>query len=192
MDGDTMKEKRDGRSNIFYILMLLFTVIIMTVGITVTYFVLVGKEEDDSTQVRTGTLYINYVDGKEIKAGNLFPVVEANLNTKENVYKKEFSVKSTGSLDQTMDIYMDIATNEFQDKHLMYALYDSSNNLITTCGIPKSGKVLVASNIFLKSKESKSYTALIWLKETNGNQNNEQDCSFTGEFDILAQQIKYE
>ena len=164
----------------------------MVVGITFTYFTLSGKEEDDATQIRTGTLSINYVDGKTINAYDLFPIEEPTLSDELYVYRKNFSITSDGTLDQTMNIYIDITKNEFVSDHLMYALYDSSGNKITTRGFPVEGRILIASDIFLKSGETKSYVVLIWLTETGENQNEEQNCHFTGQFDITAEQIKYE
>lgn len=180
------------RVNGYYLVILILALIIMTIGITFAYFTLAGKEEDDSTQIWTGTLSINYVDGKEIKAYDLFPIDEPKLGDTTYVYTKNFSVTSNGTLDQTIDLYIDITKNEFVSNHLRYSLYDANGNKITTGGLPSSGKILMTSNVFLKSGETKDYTVLLWLMETKENQNNEQDCSFSGEFDIFANQIKYE
>lgn len=180
------------RVNVYYLVILFLTLIIMAVGITFAYFTLAAKEEDDSTQIWTGTLSINYVDGKEIKAYDLFPIDEPNLGDTMFVYTKKFSVTSNGTLDQTIDLYIDITKNEFVSNHLRYSLYDANGNKITTGGLPSNGKILMTSDMFLKSGETKDFTVLLWLMETRENQNDEQDCSFSGEFDIFANQIKYE
>ncbi len=178
--------------NGFYLVVLFLSLIIIVIGATVAYLTLAGKEEDDSTQIWTGTLSINYVDGKEIKAYDLYPIEEPKLGDTMFVYTKKFAVTSNGSLDQNIDLYIDITKNEFVSNHLRYSLYDASGNKMDTGGFPTTGKILVASNIFLKSGETKDFTILLWLMETKENQNNEQDCSFNGEFDIFANQIKYE
>ena len=177
--------------NMLYLVVLILAIIIMFIGMTVTYFALVSKDKDDSTEIRTGTLSINYVDGKTINAHDLYPINEPGLNDELYVYKKNFSITSDGTLDQNMDIYIDITNNEFVQNHLMYALYEQNGNKVASNAIPKEGKVLLASNVFLKSGETKSYTVILWLKETGENQNIQQDCHFTGKFDIIAQQIKY-
>lgn len=192
MDGGIVKNKSEARVNVFYVLILILAFVVMTIGGTLTYYTLIGKENDDSTEIRTGTLYINYVDGKTINTSDLYPIDEPNINSDSYVYKKRFSVESTGTLDQTLDIYVNVTKNEFVQGHLMYALYDLNNKKISSGSIPTSGRFLMTSGVFLKSKETKSYTVLIWLKETFSNQNNEQDCHFSGEFDIEARQIKYE
>lgn len=184
--------EKSKKVNAYYLIILLLALIIMVVGATVAYYTLSGKEEDDSTQIWTGTLSINYVDGKEIKAYNLYPIDEPKLGDTTYSYTKKFSVTSNGTLDQTIDLYIDIKKNEFVSNHLRYSLYDSENNKIGTGGIPSDGKILMASDIFLEKGETKEFTLLLWLMETKENQNNEQECSFAGEFDIFANQIKYE
>lgn len=181
-------EKSKGYS-ILYLVILILALIIMAIGITFAYFSLAGKEKDDATQIRTGTLVVNYVDGRTIDAYDLFPINEPSLNDELYVYKKNFSVSNNGTLDQTLKIYVDITNNEFDD--LMFALYDENNNKITTKTFSKDGRVLIDDNEFLKSGESKSYKMLIWLNETGRNQNIQQDSHFTGQFDIEAEQIKY-
>lgn len=184
--------EKEKRINVYYLSILLFVLFIMLVGGSIAYLTLIGKEEDDSTQIWTGTLSINYVDGKEIKAYDLFPIDEPKFGDTMFVYTKNFSVTSNGSLDQTIDLYISITKNEFVSNHLRYSLYDANKNKIDTGGFPTEGKIRIASDIFLKSGETKDFTVLLWLMETEENQNNEQLCSFSGEFDIFANQMKYE
>ena len=184
--------EKEKKINTYYLVILLLTLIIMLVGAALAYLTLAGKEEDDNTQIWTGTLSINYVDGKEIKAYDLFPIDEPKLGDTMFVYTKNFSVTSNGSLDQTIDLYIDITKNEFASNHLRYSLYDANKNKIDTGGFPTGGKIRIASDIFLKSGETKDFTILLWLMETEENQDNEQNSSFSGEFDIFANQIKYE
>ena len=95
---------------------------------------------------------------------------------------KEIFVKATGAK------YCYECADEVGYWH--FQIFDQNGKKIGSNSIPTEGKVLLASNIFLKSGETKSYVVLIWLKETKENQNNEQDCHFTGSFDIMAEQIK--
>lgn len=180
------------KNDIFYLILLVLTIITMLVGITFTYFSLIAKEKEDSTKIQTGTISINYIDGKEINTYALLPIDEPTLNTKYSVYQKRFSISSDGTLDQYMDMYIDVTKNEFAPSALGFILYDSDNNKIAKGWIPKVGKVLMASNIYLKSGETKNFTVLIWLQENNQNQDYEQGNTFVGGFDIDARQIKYE
>ena len=183
-------EENKKRGYLFYYIILILTLIVMIIGATFTYYSLVASDKEDSTWVQTGDLAIKFVDGSVIKADNLMPMNEPTFNTKSSYYRKEFSVRSTGSLDQTIDIYINVNSNEFRDGNLRFSLYGPDDNKIGT-GTITSGKVLVGSNIDLKSMETKKFTVLIWLQENNLNQDYEKGKSFSGRFDIEAQQIKY-
>lgn len=185
-------ENSRNKKDIFYFVVLILTLITMTVGITLTYFSMLAKEEDDSTRIQTGTLAINYIDGKEIDTYALMPISEPTLNTKYSVYKKEFYVSSTGTLDQTLDLYMNVTKNEFSKNALKYALYNSSNRKIADGYIPEAAgeKMLMKSGVYLKNNTTDKFTVLIWLQENNQNQDNEVGNTFIGGFDITATQLK--
>ena len=191
--GDDMEDSKRRKNDIFYLLLLFFTLITMIIGITFTSFLLLAKEDDDSTKVQTGTLAINYIDGQEIDTYALLPISEPNLNTKYSTYKKSFSISSSNStLDQNFSIYIDVTNNEFDNNALGFILYDANGNRISSGNIPSSGKVLLASNLELKTGENKSYTVLIWLQDNGKNLDYEQGKNFAGEFYITTKQIKYE
>lgn len=180
------------RTDIFYFIVLVLTLVIMIVGVTFTYFSLIASEKEDSTIIKTGTLAINYIDGNSIDTYALMPISEPNLNTKYSVYKKKFSIKSTGTLDQTLDIYIFIEENDFDNNILAYSLYNSSGNKISKGNISKDGKILIGSNIYLESNIKEEFTVLIWLQDNGKNQDYEMGNTFKGGFDIIASQIKYE
>lgn len=190
--GDNMDSSRSKKNDIFYLILLVFTLITMIIGITFTSFMLFTTEKEDNTRVETGSIAINYIDGKDINTYALLPISEPNLNTKYSTYKKNFAITSSGStIDQNFDIYIDVANNEFSNNALGFILYDANGNIVSRGTIPSSGRVLVASSISLKSNETLNYTLLIWLQDNNDNQDYEQGKSFTGGFYIDAQQIKY-
>lgn len=186
--------KSKSRNDIFYFILLILTMITMIVGITFTYFGLIAKEKDDGTRIRAGTLSINYIDGMKIDTYALIPTNEPNLNTVYPIYKKKFSVKSDGTLDQNLDLYIKVTENSFTNNALKFAIYDSANTKIGIGNIPSgiNEKVLMASNIYLKSNNTKDFTVLIWLQENNQNQDHEEGKTFIGGFEITATQIKYE
>lgn len=180
------KSKKD----IFYLILLILTLITMIIGVTFTFYALMASEEEDGTQIKTGTLSINYIDGKAIDTYALLPIDEPSIDSVYSVYKKNFSVKSDGTLDQNLDIYISVTKNEFTNNSLKFSLYDSNNKKIATGSIPSSGKVLMISNDYLESGHTNNYTVLIWLQENNNNQDYEQNKVFIGGFDITANQIE--
>lgn len=188
-----MNSSAKNKNDIFYFILLILTMITMIVGVTFTYFAMIAKEDDDSTRVQTGSISINYIDGMKIDTYALLPIEEPNLNSKYSVYKKKFSVRSSGTLDQTLDLYITVTENKFANNSLKFALYDSLNNKISSGYIPseKDSRVLMVSGVPLKSNNIKDFTVLIWLQENNQNQDEEQGKTFTGGFDITATQIEY-
>ena len=180
---------RSGRDT-FYFVVLILTLITMIVGVTFTFYSLMASDKKDSTIVKTGTLSINYIDGKKINASPLVPMEEPSLNSSDFTYKKSFSVTSDGTLDQTLDLYINITSNSFANGDLRFSLYDSENVKIATGSFPKSGKILMKSGDYLKSGETKSYTVLIWLQENYQNQDYDKESTFVGGFEIEANQVK--
>ena len=86
---------------------------------------------------------------------------------------------------------MNVTKNDFKDGNLKYSLYNSENRKISTGSIPSNGNVLIAKDDYLKNNFTNNYTILIWLQNTDDNQEYEEDSIFVGGFDITANQIKY-
>lgn len=187
--GDDMSKSKN---DIFYLIVLILTIITLMVGITFTYFSLVAKEKDDSTKVKTGSIAINYIDGASINSNGLIPRKEPSLGENYAVYTKRFAISSSGTLDQTLDIYINVTKNEFLNNGLKFALYNSNGSKISSGSIPTSGRVLLASGEVLKTNTTNYYTVIIWLNDDGTNQNYEMSNSFVGGFDINAQQLRYQ
>ena len=183
-------ENSKGKRDIFYLILLILTLITFIVGITFTYYSLLVSEKEDGTHIKTGTLSINYIDGKAINTYQLLPINEPTLNSKYSVLKKSFSVKSSGTLDQMLDLYINVTENQFSNNALKFSLYNSQNKKISDGFIPSSGKVLMKSSDYLISGGINNYTVLIWLQENNVNQDYESGNTFVGGFDIVANQIE--
>ena len=176
----------NSKNNIFYLVVLIFTMITLIVGMTFTYFSLFSKETTDSTKLKTGTLAINYIDGRTFDTYALLPTNEPTLDTKFSVYKKKFSVSSTGTLDQVMDIYMDVTRSDFDSGALYFAIYDSNGNKMNKSSIPNTGRVLLSSNVYLAAGASKTFTVLIWLQDNENNKEYDENDYFVGGFYIDA------
>lgn len=180
------------KNEIFYLIVLILTLITMVVGITFTYFSLIANEEEDSTKIQAGSLSINYIDGKTIDTFALLPIEEPTLDTKLSVYRKEFSISSDGSLDQVLDIYLTVTKNEFTNNALKFSIYNSSEVKLATGHIPSEGKILMKSGVYLENNKTEKFTVLIWLQNSDQEQKYEEGHIFVGGFDITATQIKYE
>lgn len=186
-----MMESSIKKKNLFYTIVLILTLIVMIVGATLAYYKLVASQKEDSTVLYTGTLQIEYLDGVYIKDPELYPLKNVNYNTYKHVYRNNFAVVSTGSLEGTISIDVDITKNEFYENALKYAVYNSEGVEMARGNVPKSGKFNLTNNLYLNSHATTKYTLIIWLDNTNYNQNFEMGKTVTGKIDVYAKQLRY-
>lgn len=112
------------KKDIFYIIVLILTFITVVVGATFALYVYFHQDEEGASAVYTGTFQIDYLSGDKINFYDLTPREKPTIDDKENVYKNNFKVTNTGSLNGEATIYIDINENDFElDDTLKYALY---------------------------------------------------------------------
>lgn len=186
-----MIENSNEKKKLFYMIVLLLTLITMIIGATLAYLNLVGSQKEEGTILYTGTVKINYIDGKYIDNPELLPMSNVDYNTKNNVYRNNFAITSTGTLDQTISIDMEITKNEFNEKSLKYIVYSENGNQLSTGYVPKTGIINLANNMFLGHGETAHYTIIIWWLNTNYDQNNEMGSVISGKINASAKQVKY-
>lgn len=57
--------------------------------------------------------------------------------------------------------------------------------------ISKTGKITLSDNLYLKPVGTAQYTLIIWLDNTDYNQNYEMGNTITGKINIYSKQLKY-
>ena len=186
-----MMESSESKKSLFYLVVLVLTLITMIVGATLAYFSLVASQEEEGTVLYTGKLEINYIDGVFIENPELMPTKNPNFNTYEGVYRNRFSVASSGTLEQTIDLELDVKVNEFREKAIKYAIYNSKGQKLTSGNVPKSGKVILGNDMYLEATGVATFTLLIWLDNTSYNQNSEMGKAITAKINIISKQIRY-
>ena len=186
-----MIENSTEKKRLFYMIVLLLTLITMIIGATLAYLNLVGSQKEEGTVLYTGTLKINYIDGRYFDNPELLPMSNVSYNTKENVYRNDFAITSTGTLDQTISINMEITENGFAENSLKYIVYSENGNELATGYLPKTGQINLADNIFLGHGETAHYTIIIWWVNTGYNQNKEMGSVISGKINAYAKQVKY-
>lgn len=172
-------------------IVLILTLITMIIGATLAYFSLVASQQEEGTVLYTGKLEINYIDGVYIKNPTLLPMPEPNYNTYENVYRNNFSVTSSGTLEQTISVELEISNNEFQENAIKYIIYNEKGQKLANGNVPKTGKITLISDMYLSKTGTVKYTLIIWLDNTNYNQNSEMGKVITGKININSKQIRY-
>lgn len=186
-----MMESSLKKKNLFYTIVLILTLIVMIIGATLAFYRLIASQKKDSTVLYTGTLQIQYLDGVYIKNPELYPIKNVNYNTYKDVYRNNFAVISTGTLEGTISIDANITKNEFYENALKYAVYNSEGVEMARGNVPQIGKINLANNLYLNSHATTKYTLIIWLDNTNYNQNFEMGKIVSGKIDVYAKQLKY-
>lgn len=176
------------KKDVFYIVVLILTFITVIVGATFALYAFIFSQEEGTSAVYTGTLSIEYLSGEIINFNLLYPTEKpTTIETTKNVYKNNFRVTNTGSLDSIISIEIDIKENQFSNKTLQYSLY-SGEEEVNEGYIEGKTSTIIASNVVLKNKETADYTLLIWIAENGENQNEEMKKTLTGAIQVNAAQ----
>lgn len=186
-----MMESSESKKRIFYMTVLILTLITMIIGATLAYFSLIASQKEDGTVLYTGKLEINYIDGIYIKDPILIPMNTPTYETYDNVYRNSFSVASSGTLDQTIAVELEVSTNEFREDAIKYALYNQNGDRISIGNVQKEGIVTLAKDMYLKSTGTAKYTLIIWLEQKNYDQGFEMGHIISGKINIHSKQLKY-
>jgi len=187
-----MIEHSSSKKKMFYMIVLILTLITMIVGATLAYFALVASQKDEGTTLYTGTLQISYIDGVYIKDPELFPKSNVTYDTYDGVYRNTFSVASSGTLEQTIAVDLEVRMNEFNDKALKYAIFNSEGKEMARGYVPQAeGTVTLASNMYLAHNGTATYTLIIWWDNTNYDQKEEMGSRISGRITIYSKQLKY-
>ena len=185
-----MMESSESKKSLFYMIVLVLTLIIMIIGATMAYFSLMSSQKEEGTVLYTGKLEINYIDGVYIRNPELIPTKNPGYNTYKGVYRNSFSVASSGTLEQTISLELEVANNEFIENAIRYAVYNEKGQRLSTGIVPKTGKVTVAEDMYLAPTGTAKYTLIVWLDNTNYNQNTEMGKNITGRINIHSRQLR--
>ena len=185
-----MEDSNKGKRT-FFMVVLLLTLIVMIIGATLAYYSLLSSQKKEGTVLYTGYLQINYVDGVYIKNPDLYPISNVTYNTTDKVYRNTFSIVSSGTLDQTLSIDMDITKNEFSPNALKYVVYSTNGNELARGTVPQSGKVNLAENIYLEKDGTATYTVIVWWQDNGTNQSYEAGHTISGKITAYSKQAKY-
>lgn len=159
------------KKNFFYIVMMILTLVTVIIGAAFAAYTFLHSQKEGSSNVYTGTLSIQYKSGTKIRLKEIYPIKNPNLDTVDNVYRNSFSVTNTGTLDGVLRISIDISLNEFTSNSLKYKVYSGTGNELTTGSIPKEPTIEIINNVLLPSNNTSDFEVLIWLDETDEDQN---------------------
>lgn len=177
------------KKDMFYVIVLILTLITVIIGAAFAAYYFLHSQKEGSSAVYTGTLQIEYLSGNIISYNSIYPITNPKYDDTDNVYKNNFRVKNTGTLDSIIRIDAIINKNEFSDETLYYKLYNSSKEEIATGPISEgNGEKQIIEKLELPAKTEEEYTLIIWLKENGKNQNREMKKVLSGLLEVNANQ----
>lgn len=174
------------------IIILIITLLVMLIGSSFAYYSLVLSQKKEGTKLYTGKLEINYIDGVCINNPKLVPMSEPDYDTYKNVYRNNFTITSSGTLNQTISIDLETTQNNFPDGTIKYILYNSRGDKIAKGNVASiNNKTNLVSNLYLAYNGSAKYTLMLWYNDTGYNQNNEMGYKMYGKINVYSRQVKY-
>lgn len=176
-----------------YMLLLLFTLLFVSISTTLSYLSLIKSQKEEGTKLYTGKLEINYLDGVYIKNPELSPISSTpNYSTYDNVYRNTFIVTSSGTLNQTISVDMEITKNDFSDDVIRYIIFNANGEKMTQGGIKnKLGKINLVDNLYLAYDGQAKYTLILWYASTGYDQSKEMGYSLCGRIKVYSKQVRY-
>ena len=133
-----------------YFILLIFTLFFISISTTLSYFSLIKSQREEGTKLYTGKLEINYLDGVYIKNPALSPRDVPTYDTYDNVYRNSFVVTSSGTLNQTISVDMQILKNEFSSGVIKYMIFNSKGEKMAQGNINhEPGKYNLVDNLYL-------------------------------------------
>ena len=186
-----MMESSESKKSIFYMIVLILTLITMIIGATLAYFKLLDSQKEEGTVLYTGKLEINYIDGVYVRNPVLVPKKNPGYNTYDGIYRNTFSVASSGTLEQVITLELEVSKNEFRENAIKYAIFNENGERITTGSVPTEGKVTMTNNLYLEATGIAKYTLFIWLDDLGGNQNADMGKTISAKINIHSKQMRY-
>lgn len=176
------------KKDFFYIIVLILTFITVIVGAAFAIYAFIFSQEEGTSAVYTGNLSIEYLSGDIINVNLLYPTEKPSLDTDYNVYKNNFRVTNTGSLDSVLEIGVDINKNEFSNRTLMYILFNDEEKEIASGYVEGNKRSVLASNVSLENNTTQEFNLIIWIADNGQNQNTEMKKTLTGKIRVDASQ----
>lgn len=177
-----------GKKDFFYVVVLILTFIVVVIGATMAVYYFLHRQEEGSSYVYTGTLGIEYLSGEIINFHLLYPTYDPSFDEEDNVYKNNFRVTNTGTLDSVVTVNVDVNRNDFSDDVIMYKIFNVDGEELIKGKLNGTGKIEVADNIILEHGSLMEFTMVIWIQETGENQNKEMRKSLMGTIKVDANQ----
>ena len=138
-----------------------------------------GNDSAYDTVITTGEMALMLNDGEQVSLNNAIP---------GDSITKEFSVKNTGTVETTYDVYFSELLNKFEDKNdLVYKLETSNGCADSTEKIVpsvSSNESKIVSACTINPNQTHNYTLTITFKNDNTNQDDNKGKKFSSKISV--------
>ena len=158
--------KKSGR----YLAVIILFLFVITLSVSFSYFSanIINKDIKE-TKISTGKVGLE-VDDVSIVASNIAPIYDEGYESL--AIHKKFTIKSNNSnLNACTKVYLyinsitDSLKSEYFKYKLVYDDYEKDGNFLEAYN---DSNLLLDENIFIESKESKTFDLYIWISYENG------------------------
>jgi len=162
----------------------IIAILVLVIGITFAYFAATGSA--DSQRITSGELSIKFTTGNILRTTGLIPIQASEVETKAT--EINFSVENTGDLKAYFDVYLSdiVIAEELKDSYFKYRLYEGETVIgegnFELVGTDK----LLQRSVSIESGVTKNYKVLVWLEESNQDQNAMQNKSLTAKVTVKS------
>lgn len=172
------------RKKIIIILIdIIITILVLSMS-AVTYAYFTVKVEGEGKDINL----ITFNENTNIIYTDTSNVSMVNGYTGDSIVKR-FTIENTSNYDIYYDIRLKNVTNNFSDpEDLVYEIYSRDGAYRNTSMVPTSDSVL-ASNIKIASGKKHEYTMKITFLETENNQNDNMNRTFSSNIDITPSPV---
>lgn len=137
-----------------------------------------GNENTNNTVITTGKMALEVEDGEQIYLANALPGSSTT---------KTFTVKNTGTLTSTYDVYLSELLNTFADKNdLVYTLTSTNGCASSLKVVPSQGYdgAKIVSSCSIEPNASHNYTLTITFNDDGTNQDDNKGKGFSAKISV--------
>jgi len=162
----------------------LIALIVLGIGIGYAYFAAQGTTI--SQQITSGNLSVGFNTTNILRTSGLIPIKASDVDSKATLI--EFSVQNKGDITGYFDISLTELTidNELKDSYFKWRLQEGDTVISEGNFVVADNTKLLQRSIKIEKTITKNYKLLVWLEESNQDQNHMQNKSLTAKVTVDA------
>lgn len=167
-------------------------IMVALLAISITYALFSARSTSTEQSVQAGTVRVVYTDNLDsVTINNIAPIYDSDIMTDAN--KFSFNVENTGATTAYVDISLTniVMDTELSNLEFKWALYSGSDEVSNgNFRNVSNNEQLLTKNIELAPSQDKYYQLYIWISESDLDQSNLMNKSFSAKITVMGNQTK--